>query len=130
MKYERYGSRLILADRFFPSSQLCSECGHRQKMPLSVRIYNCQNCASKKDRDFNASLNLENYEACLDSVAHGGDRASSYNGENLRNGLASQDRAESLVAGSVTSRFVDEVLPTVSDEASDKHQCQDLSCVV
>ena len=37
---------------------------------------------------------------------------------------------ETLVAGSVTSRFVDEVLPTVSDEASGKHQCQDLSCVV
>ena len=97
-KCERYGSRLILADRFFPSSQLCSECGHRQKMPLSVRIYDCQNCGSKKDRDFNASLKLENYEA--------------------------------LVASSVTSRFVDEVLPTVSDEANDKHQCQDLSCVV
>ncbi len=71
--------------------------------------------SSKKDRDFNASLNLENYEACLDSVAHGGDP---------------QDRAESLVAGSVTSRFVDEVLPTVSDQASGQHQCQDLSCVV
>ncbi len=114
-KCERYSSRLILADRFFPSSQLCSECGHRQKMPLSVRIYDCQNCGSKKDRDFNASLNLENYEACLDSVAYEGDP---------------QDRTESLVAGSVTSRFVDEVLPSVSDEASDKHQCQDLSCVV
>ncbi len=50
-KAERYGSSLVFADRFFPSSQLCSNCGHRQKMPLSVRVYH----------DFNASLNLENY---------------------------------------------------------------------
>jgi transposase len=32
-------------------------------MPLKVRIYSCKNCGSKKERDFNASLNLENYEA-------------------------------------------------------------------
>ncbi len=58
-----YDTVLQIADRFFPSSQLCSECGHRQKMPLSQRIYRCGSCNSRKDRDFNASLNLENYEA-------------------------------------------------------------------
>lgn len=62
-KCERYSSRLVLADRFFPSSQLCSNCGHRQKMPLSVRIFDCEACNNKKDRDWNASLNLENYVA-------------------------------------------------------------------
>lgn len=61
-KCQRYDSRLLIADKFFPSSQLCSECGHQQKMPLSVRLYSCQ-CGMKKDRDFNASLNLENYMA-------------------------------------------------------------------
>ena len=61
-KCSRYNTLLTFADRFFPSSQLCSECGHRQKMPLSQRIYKCRNCNSKKDRDFNASLNLENYQ--------------------------------------------------------------------
>ena len=60
-KSERYGSSLIVADRFFPSSQLCSNCGHRQKMPLKVRIYDCPCCPTRLDRDFNASLNLENY---------------------------------------------------------------------
>ncbi len=60
-KSERYGSSLVLADRFFPSSQLCSNCGHRQKMPLEVRTYDCSSCCLKLDRDFNASLNLENY---------------------------------------------------------------------
>jgi len=64
-KCQRYGSHLTLADRFFPSSQLCSECGHRQKMPLKVRLYKCQ-CGMRKDRDFNASLNLENYMVLAD----------------------------------------------------------------
>ena len=62
-KSERYGSSLILADRFFPSSQLCSNCSHRQKMPLKVRIYDCSCCSIRLDRDLNASLNLENYES-------------------------------------------------------------------
>jgi len=60
-KSSRYGSSLVLADRFFPSSQLCSNCGHRQKMPLKLRTYDCSSCCLKLDRDFNASLNLENY---------------------------------------------------------------------
>ena len=62
-KCARYGSSLVLANRFFPSSQLCSNCGHRQKMPLSVRVYDCPSCGIKLDRDLNASLCLENYEA-------------------------------------------------------------------
>ena len=62
-KSSRYGSSLVLADRFFPSSQLCSNCGHRQKMPLKLRTYICSNCCIKLDRDFNASVNLENYIA-------------------------------------------------------------------
>ncbi len=61
-KTQRYGSVLTLADRFFPSSQICSQCGHRQKMPLSIRVYNCSHCGMNgKERDLNASLNLENY---------------------------------------------------------------------
>ncbi len=60
-KCERYGSKLVIADRFFPSSQLCSCCGHRQKMPLKQRVFDCENCGIEIDRDWNASLNLESY---------------------------------------------------------------------
>ncbi|NET28538.1 RNA-guided endonuclease TnpB family protein [Okeania sp. SIO1I7] len=60
-KCEWYGSELIIADRFYPSSQICSDCGHQQKMPLNVRLYECENCGLKADRDFNAAMNLENY---------------------------------------------------------------------
>lgn len=52
---------LVIADRWFPSSQLCSCCGHKQKMPLKMRTYNCELCGLKIDRDVNAAINLDNY---------------------------------------------------------------------
>ena len=58
-KTELYGSKLIIADRFFPSSKLCPKCGHKKdKLPLSVRVYQCENCDWVADRDYSASLNL------------------------------------------------------------------------
>ena len=42
------------------TSQTCSKCGHRQKMPLAVRIFDCQNCDHIQDRDHNAANNLNN----------------------------------------------------------------------
>ncbi|NEP89388.1 MAG: IS200/IS605 family element transposase accessory protein TnpB [Okeania sp. SIO2C2] len=60
-KCEWYDSKLVIADRFYPSSQLCSHCGHQQKMPLHNRTYECTACGFTADRDFNAAVNLENY---------------------------------------------------------------------
>jgi len=48
---------LVIADRYFPSSQLCNRCGARKKMPLSERVYKCS-CGYHNDRDVNAALNL------------------------------------------------------------------------
>ena len=67
-KAEWYGSQVILANRFYPSSQLCSECGHRQKMPLRVRTFKCERCGMEKDRDFNASINLEALSPAVSST--------------------------------------------------------------
>ena len=48
-----------LVDRFYPSSKTCSNCGHYNKdLKLSQRVYHCDNCKEKIDRDFNASLNI------------------------------------------------------------------------
>jgi putative transposase len=58
-KSSRYGSKLMIADRFYPSSQRCSNCGSRQKMPAVCRTFECQNCGVKIDRDLNARGNLE-----------------------------------------------------------------------
>ena len=52
---------VIIADRFFPSSKLCSCCGGIKKdLKLSDRIYKCD-CGNIIDRDFQASLNLKQY---------------------------------------------------------------------
>lgn len=49
-----------LADRYYPSSQICSVCGHRQRIGSS-RIYICRKCGAVIDRDLNASINLKNW---------------------------------------------------------------------
>ena len=55
------GIPLIVADRFYPSSKLCSCCGNIKKdLKLSDRIYKCD-CGNVIDRDFQASINLKAY---------------------------------------------------------------------
>ncbi|WP_107668349.1 RNA-guided endonuclease TnpB family protein [Cyanothece sp. BG0011] len=57
-KAKLYDTQIIIADRFYPSSQLCFNCGHRQKMPLHKRVFDCEKCKTIIDRDLNASINL------------------------------------------------------------------------
>lgn len=51
----------IEADRWYPSTQLCSNCGARQKMEITERTYNCPHCGLSLDRDLNAAINLSKY---------------------------------------------------------------------
>ena len=61
-KCEWYGSELIIIDRFFPSSKLCSKClGYKKDFKLSDRIYECGECGLIIDRDLNAAINILNY---------------------------------------------------------------------
>ena len=65
MKYkcEFYGIEFVEADRYYPSSKICSKCGHiKTKLSLSERTYICEECGCGIDRDFNASVNLSRYE--------------------------------------------------------------------
>ncbi|EAH7655289.1 TPA: transposase [Campylobacter coli] len=58
-RVEYYGNNVIEADRFYPSSKTCSFCwGIKNNLILKDRIYVCNNCGLKIDRDYNASLNL------------------------------------------------------------------------
>lgn len=60
-KCEWNNINLIIADRWFASSKLCSNCGNKKdKLSLSERIYKCDYCSCIIDRDFNASINLKN----------------------------------------------------------------------
>lgn len=48
-----------LVDRFYPSSKTCSNCGsYRKDLKLSQRVYHCNTCQEKIDRDLNAALNI------------------------------------------------------------------------
>jgi putative transposase len=55
------GGMLVKVDRFFPSSQLCHQCGFRREdLSLKEREYACQACGYCGDRDENASFNILN----------------------------------------------------------------------
>jgi len=54
-----YGSRLVVAPRFYPSTKTCSACGHvKDEIPLSERVFRCEVCGLVMDRDLNAARNL------------------------------------------------------------------------
>ena len=56
---EKLGIELRLADKFYPSSKLCSACGFKYKdLKLTERFWTCSNCGSEHDRDRNAAINL------------------------------------------------------------------------
>jgi putative transposase len=58
-KTKWYGSKLIFAPRFYPSSKTCSECGTLIKeLSLEIRQWQCEECQSIHDRDVNAAKNL------------------------------------------------------------------------
>jgi putative transposase len=59
-KAEWYGRTYLPLDRFFPSSKLCSSCGHLlDELPLSVREWDCPACGVRHDRDKNAAMNIK-----------------------------------------------------------------------
>ena len=56
-----YGKELSIIDRYYPSSQICHVCGHRDsKKSEDIRNWICPNCNSELDRDINASINILN----------------------------------------------------------------------
>lgn len=56
---QKLGIELRLADRFYPSSKICSDCGFKyQDLKLRERFWTCSNCGSEHDRDKNAAINL------------------------------------------------------------------------
>lgn len=58
-KSDWYGREIIKIDKWFPSSQLCSNCGYKDgKKPLNIREWTCSVCHFHHDRDINASINI------------------------------------------------------------------------
>ena len=58
-KCERYGRRLVVIDRWYPSSKTCSGCGHLlAELSLSTRHWTCPACGTRHNRDINAAKNI------------------------------------------------------------------------
>lgn len=86
-KTKWYGSKLMIAPRFYPSSKICSICDARvEELPLSIREWECKSCQTVHDRDVNAARNLLNWstgsspgiDACGDSSNGAGKKPASY----------------------------------------------------
>jgi putative transposase len=78
-KAAQHGRQVVKTGRWEPTSQTCSECGHRDgPKPLSVRAWSCAVCGTVHDRDANAACNIlvaaglaETQNACGGSVSPG-----------------------------------------------------------
>ena len=63
-------NHLVIADRFYPSSKLCSSCNYKSpNLPLNVRSWVCPQCGATHDRDINAAINLKHLGQT--AAAHG-----------------------------------------------------------
>jgi putative transposase len=83
------GTRLVQADTFYPSSKTCSACGAvTAKLPLSARVFCCEHCGIRIDRDLNAACNLA--ALVTEVVAGSGPETQSARGADVRPDLAGQ----------------------------------------
>ena len=78
-KAKWYGRQVIKIDRWFPSSQLCSECGWRYEDLGEERHWTCFNCFTPHDRDYNASKNILNEGLRMMNLRNAGDSQLSSN---------------------------------------------------
>jgi len=76
-KAARHGRRVVVIDRWYPSSKICSACGHLlAELSLSIRAWCCPSCRTLHDRDVNAAKNIlaagHAVSACGGDVRHSG----------------------------------------------------------
>lgn len=85
-KARLYGCYVVIIDRWYPSSQICSTCGWRDaEQTLADRTCVCEQCGMVLDRDVNAAKNILG-EALRTTASSVGSHASGENGEGLANG--------------------------------------------
>ncbi|MBT1161764.1 RNA-guided endonuclease TnpB family protein [Bifidobacterium sp. SO1] len=65
---EKHGRKVIKVPKEYPSTGRCSQCGHLAKVPLSVTVWECAQCHSILDRDWNACVNLFDAAGLAESI--------------------------------------------------------------
>jgi hypothetical protein len=91
-KTRLFGSRLVVAYRWFPSSKTCSCCGViKQTLALSQRIFHCDDCGFEAPRDVNAALNLAALAASSAVTACGEPRSGVGRKPRVKRGAAKQE---------------------------------------
>jgi putative transposase len=104
------GTTLMRVGRFYPSSKTCSNCGAaRAKLPLHLRVFTCDDCGMRLDRDINAARNIraEGLRLLREQLPQGEPIVASIRGE-TQNGEPrpgeTQPHTTSVVAGTGRSR--------------------------
>lgn len=104
-KSEKNDCLIVYADKWFPSSKLCSHCGYKNtELKLSDREWVCPECGEVHDRDFNAACNLRDYyfniinTAGTAEIQACGDKANAL-GEPLMEALSLNQEAPSFRVG-------------------------------
>jgi len=96
-KAAQRGVMIVVADRWYPSSKMCSGCGHKMEvLPLVVREWVCPECGVNHDRDVNAAINLRNL-AVSSTVSACGEEGSGF-GRKLKTKPASVKQESSSQA--------------------------------
>jgi putative transposase len=88
-KTKARGKTVIIVDRFFPSSKLCSNCNEKNtSLTLSDREWVCSICNAKHDRDVNAAINLKNKAVSYTATACGESKDSFMSNDSLKQELS------------------------------------------
>jgi len=99
-----YGSELVIADRFSPSSKRCSACGEvREHLTLAERIFACGACGFELDRDHNAALNLLWWATARDVAVSATETLNACGGD-IRPGQGLADAGEAGTGQPITGR--------------------------
>jgi putative transposase len=96
-KAKLYGSEIVVADRFEPSSKTCSCCGViKDTLALAERTFRCDDCEFEADRDVNAALNLKRIAASSAAPACGENRADTKRKPRVKRSSAKQEENTAL----------------------------------
>jgi putative transposase len=102
-KAARRGGQMVVVDRWYPSSKLCSSCGYKlESLALGTRHWTCPGCATVHDRDVNAAINLKNMAVSSTATACGGEGAGPACERRVKPAPVKQESSSTAALGSIS----------------------------